>query len=72
MSTKRPYYPCENCRFRKFAGDDPLSLLGEFWTWHTKWCPGWKKYLRTLREYGENPPSAGHLRGFWDESERDG
>lgn len=66
MSEKRPYMPCDSCRFRRFTKDAPDSLLGRFWTWHTKWCPGWKKYVKTLSEMGEEPPAMGSLRGFWD------
>ncbi len=64
---KRPHMPCDACRFRKFTQDDPYSLLGWFWNWHTKWCPGWKSYLKQLREHGAEPPEHGSLRGVWDE-----
>lgn len=70
MSSKRKKCPCEICRFRRYAEDDPHSLLGVFWTWHTKWCPGWKRHLNILQEYGESPPSVGSLRGLWDEKDR--
>jgi len=28
----------------------PQSLLGRLWRWHTRWCPGWKKYMKSLSE----------------------
>lgn len=55
---------CKTCAFRKKYDDDPNSLLGRFWRWHAKWCPGWKAYLRSLppeesaairERYGMNP-----------------
>jgi hypothetical protein len=24
------------------------SILGRIWRWHAGWCPGWKKYMRSL------------------------
>jgi hypothetical protein len=42
-------HKCENCSFRKQYDKNSRSLLGRFWKWHTRWCPGWKKYVR------ENP-----------------
>ncbi|WP_147822478.1 hypothetical protein [Salidesulfovibrio onnuriiensis] len=63
----RPHSPCEVCRFHKFAKNDPYSLLGWFWTWHTKWCPGWKSYVKGRRQAGEGPPEIGSDRGLWDE-----
>jgi hypothetical protein len=29
---------------------NPKSLLGRIWKWHIGWCPGWKKYLKSLSE----------------------
>ena len=26
----------------------PRSFLGRLWHWHTRWCPGWKAYQRSL------------------------
>ena len=28
--------------------DNPRSLLGRLWKWHTGWCPGWKAYQKEL------------------------
>lgn len=56
MSAAMKTFPCEHCRFRRKAEADPDSLLGRFWRWHTKWCPGWKAYQRALarREAGDS------------------
>lgn len=62
---KRQKLPCDECRFRRFSEKDPTSILALFWEWHTKWCPGWKKYLTDLKEYGEEPPEMGHRRGIF-------
>ncbi|MFP4499962.1 MAG: hypothetical protein ACLFTT_03085 [Candidatus Hydrogenedentota bacterium] len=42
--------PCTTCRLRARYEKNPRSLRGRFWRWHTRWCPGWKKYLRSLPE----------------------
>ena len=39
---------CENCAFRAKYDNNPQSLLGRIWRWHTTWCPGWKKYMKSL------------------------
>jgi len=39
---------CENCGFRARYDSNPKSLLGRLWRWHAMWCPGWKKYMRSL------------------------
>ncbi len=26
----------------------PKSLMGRFWRWHINFCPGWKKYFKSL------------------------
>ena len=28
--------------------EKPKSILGRIWRWHAGWCPGWKKYMRSL------------------------
>lgn len=43
---------CENCALRKRAEAKPKSLVGRFWHWHIKWCPGWKAYQAYLTEQG--------------------
>lgn len=48
---KNPHdLPCDRCRFRKFAQNNPDSLLARFWLWHTRWCPGWKAYEKVVAE----------------------
>jgi hypothetical protein len=41
---------CSTCWFRKKYDNNPQSLLGRLWRWHTNWCPGWKKYVQSLPE----------------------
>ena len=41
---------CEECPMRKRADANPKSLIGRFWHWHTKWCPGWKSYQEYLAQ----------------------
>jgi hypothetical protein len=41
---------CSTCRFRKKYDDNPQSILGRLWRWHTNWCPGWNRYMKTLSE----------------------
>ncbi|MCB2153897.1 hypothetical protein KQI84_03355 [bacterium] len=41
---------CENCTLRSKYDDNPASILARLWKWHTKWCPGWKKYIASLSE----------------------
>ncbi|MGM9759489.1 MAG: hypothetical protein ACI30I_05165 [Parabacteroides sp.] len=42
--------PCENCRLRARYDKNPQSLLGRFWRWHIKFCPGWKAFYSSLPE----------------------
>ncbi len=39
---------CADCRWRARAEAAPRSFLGRLWHWHTRWCPGWKAYQRSL------------------------
>lgn len=39
---------CQQCRLRAAYDRNPRSLLGRFWRWHIKWCPGWRSYFRSL------------------------
>lgn len=67
--SKKKYMPCDDCRFRRASKKDPTSLLAWFWEWHTKWCPGWKAYLKALKERGEEPPQMGSRRGIFPEED---
>ncbi len=42
--------PCENCKMRAAYDRNPGSLIGRFWKFHIKFCPGWKMYLKSLPE----------------------
>ncbi len=39
---------CRKCKFRTKYDQNPRSILGRIWKWHTSWCPGWKRYLKSL------------------------
>ena len=39
---------CENCGFRAKYDNNPKSFPGRLGRWHIGFCPGWKKYLRSL------------------------
>jgi hypothetical protein len=39
---------CEDCRFRAIYDNKPDSWLGRIWRWHAGWCPGWKRYMKSL------------------------
>ena len=41
---------CENCSIRKYSEKNPGSWIAKLWKWHTKWCPGWKAYQKSLEE----------------------
>lgn len=62
---KRQKLSCDTCQFRKKAEQSPRSFLGRLWIWHTGFCPGWKRYLKTLHDHGEQRPEVGNLRGVW-------
>lgn len=63
---KRPPMSCDTCLLRKKAEKAPTSFLGRLWIWHTAFCPGWKRYVTTLRQFNEAPPAVGHQRGNWE------
>ena len=39
---------CETCSIRAKYDAAPQSLIGRLWRWHIPFCPGWKKYMRSL------------------------
>ena len=41
---------CSTCSFRAKYDNDPKSILGRLWRWHTNFCPGWKSYMMSLPE----------------------
>jgi hypothetical protein len=47
------HYKCEQCAFRKRYDKNPRSFLGRLWKWHTRWCPGWKRYVASLAPTGK-------------------
>ena len=42
-------YKCESCAWRKKAEADPRKLSSRLWHWHTRICPGWKSYQKSLK-----------------------
>lgn len=41
---------CGQCPIRAKYDKSPGSLIGRFWRWHIRFCPGWKRYMRSLDE----------------------
>ncbi|HDR15086.1 MAG TPA: hypothetical protein ENN79_06315 [Desulfobacteraceae bacterium] len=39
---------CGNCGFRAKYDKNPQSIMGRLWRWHAPWCPGWKRYMKSL------------------------
>lgn len=50
---------CGECPLRAKYDNNPKSLLGRFWRWHIKFCPGWKSYMESL-EPGERDTIKSH------------
>jgi hypothetical protein len=47
---KKKEIACKDCSMRKKYDNNPKSLIGRFWHWHIKFCPGWKAYKASLTE----------------------
>jgi len=43
-------FKCPECPWRAKYDNNPRSFLGKLWKFHTKICPGWKGYLKSLPE----------------------
>ncbi len=43
-------HKCATCPMRQKAEEKPEAFLSKLWKWHTKWCPGWKAYQKSLAE----------------------
>jgi hypothetical protein len=41
---------CADCPMRAKYDKKPKSFIGRLWRWHIGFCPGWKKYFRSLSE----------------------
>ncbi len=39
---------CNACAFRAKYDNNPKSILGRLWRWHTNFCPGWKAYIKSV------------------------
>ena len=50
-------HPCEDCGWRKKAEAKPEAFMSKVWVWHTKFCPGWKSYQKSLEnQHKDNDP----------------
>ncbi len=47
---------CHTCTLRARAAEKPKSVTARLWRWHTKWCPGWKAYVKELDSKGMKAP----------------
>jgi hypothetical protein len=47
---------CNECAFRKKAEEKPKSFLAWLWRFHTKFCPGWRAYMKELDSLGIERP----------------
>ncbi len=45
-----PDNKCESCTIRAKYDNKPKSLIGRFWKWHIRFCPGWKAYLQSVSD----------------------
>lgn len=45
-------YKCETCGWRRYSENNPEKFWARVWRWHTKWCPGWKAYMKATGEAG--------------------
>ncbi len=41
---------CSKCPMRAKYDNNPRSILGRLWRFHTNFCPGWKSYMKSLPE----------------------
>ncbi len=45
-----PDIHCSECAWRARYDRKPDSFIGRLWRWHINFCPGWRKYIRSLPE----------------------
>ena len=50
VTKQKEEFACETCKLRLKAEAKPKTFMARLWKWHTTWCPGWKKYQRSLAE----------------------
>lgn len=50
MTVKASEMGCATCGLRAKAEENPKSFMARLWRFHTKFCPGWKKYQQALAE----------------------
>jgi len=46
---KEKVHRCENCAWRKKAEANPKTFLAWLWRVHTRICPGWKAYQKSIK-----------------------
>ena len=47
---KKKNIPCVDCCMRRKYEANPRSLVSRFCHWHTRFCPGWKAFMKSLPE----------------------
>lgn len=52
-------YKCASCAWRKSAEAAPKKFSSRLWYWHTKFCPGWKAYQKSLTKDDPGPGVSG-------------
>lgn len=50
MNEQKTFKCAGECPIRAHYERNPKSLIGRFWHWHTRFCPGWKGYMNSLSE----------------------
>lgn len=50
---------CEDCAWRRRAEEKPNGFLARLWRWHTRWCPGWKKYQAEQQQEADRKNETG-------------
>jgi len=43
-------FKCGECPLRAKYDENPKSIAGRFWKWHIKFCPKWKRYVKSISE----------------------
>lgn len=49
-NNKKKIYPCADCVMRRKYEESPRAFWVRVWHWHTRFCPGWKAYMKSLSE----------------------
>jgi hypothetical protein len=55
-------YACDKCPIGAYAARKPDSIIARLWRWHTKWCPGWKAYQKSIAAEQQRQPESANRR----------